>query len=246
MKTALPALLAREIESLFYSPLAYIVLTIFLMLMGVSFQNSLHVSGGVVEDTVAIFLAEGAIFWLCLVLIPPLVTMRLVSEERRSGQLEVMLTAPVRESEVILAKFLGAMVFQSFLWAPTLIHVLILRNYGALPSLGQLASLYVGIFSVTALFSALGLLLSTLTTNQIVAAVGAITLNMLLIALPAFAAELRMQSLDLAARNVSIVEHFSSGFSRGILDTSALVFYGAGTAALLVVATRSLEARKWR
>ena len=246
IRTALPALLAREIESLFYSPLAYIVLTIFLVLMGVNFQSSLDISGGVVEDTVAFFLAQGPIFWLSLVLIPPLVTMRLVSEERRSGQLEVMLTAPVREGEVILAKFLGALVFQAFLWAPTLVHVLLLRNYGALPSTGQLATTYIGILAVTSLFSALGLLLSTLTKNQIVAAVGAITLNMLIVALPAFAAELHVSSVDRMMSELSIVEHFGSGFSRGILDTAALVFYAADTGALLLVASRSLEARKWR
>ena len=90
------------------------------------------------------------------------------------------------------------------------------------------------------------MLLSTLTTNQIVAAVGAITFNMLLLALPTFASELHIGALDRLAADVSIFEHFATGFSRGILDTSALVFYVAATAALLVVATRSLEARKWR
>jgi len=239
-------LLWREVESLFFSPLAYIVLTVFLVLSGFSFVIALGAAGGIVSDTLALFLGDGPFFWICLVAVPPLVTMRLVAEERRSGTLEVLLTAPVRDRDVILAKFLGALVFQAFLWAPTLVYVRILRGYGALPDPGQLLTSYVGIALATALLTAAGLLFSTRTSNQIVAAVSALTFNILLLFVPVLLQGERFAALGRALASVSIVEHFATAFGKGLLDTGVLAFYVVGTAGLLVLATRSLEARRWR
>ncbi len=236
----------REIESLFFSPLAYIVLTIFLVLNGFSFYAALEGSAGVVDETIALFLGDSPLFWLCLLVVPPLVTMRLVAEERRTGQLEVLLTAPVRDGEVVVAKFLGALVFQLFLWAPTLIYVAIIRNYGALPDGGQILTSYLGIACVTALLTALGLLLSTLTSNQIVAAVASLTLNLLLVAVPLMGSAWSFAPLQHALDEISITAHFAGSFSRGILDSASLAFYVSATAGVLVVATRALETRKWR
>ena len=236
----------REIESLFFSPLAYIVLTIFLVLNGFSFYYALESSNGVVDDTIALFFGDGLLFWLCLIVIPPLITMRLVAEERRSGQLEVLLTAPVRDGEVIIAKFLGALVFQLFLWAPTLIYIAIIRNYGALPDPGQIITSYLGIACVTALLTALGLLLSTITSNQLVAAIASLTLNLLIVILPAMATNVALAGIHPLLRHISITEHFANSFSRGILDSSVLTFYVASTLGLLVIATRTLELRRWR
>ena len=246
MNRPLLPLFWREIESLFFSPLAYIVLTIFLVLNGFSFYYALEASNGVVDDTIALFLGDSPLFWLCMVVVPPLVTMRLVAEERRTGQLEVLLTAPVRDGEVILAKFLGALVFQAFLWAPTLLYIAIIRNYGALPDPGQLLSSYLGIGCVTALLTALGLLFSTLTNNQIVAAVASLTCNLLLLMVPLMGGAVGFANLEPLLEHVSVTRHFGSTFSRGILDSATVVFYVASTGGLLVIASRSLELRRWR
>ncbi len=246
MRTTLPALLWRELESLFFSPLAYIVLTVSLLLNGVSFLSALSISGGVVEDTVRWFLGDGPLFWVTILAVPALVTMRLVAEERRAGTLEVLLTAPVRDGEVIVAKFLGALAFQAFLWAPTLIYIVILRQYGALPDAGQLFTLYLGVACVTSLLTALGLLFSTRTSNQLVAAVGAMVANVLLFVVPIMIPNLQSPGWTRAAASVSMVEHFSRSFGRGLLDSGILAWYLAATVALLIVATRSLEARRWR
>jgi ABC-2 type transport system permease protein len=239
-------LLWRELESLFFSPLAYIVLTVFLVLSGFSFVISLSLSGGVVSDTITLFLGEGALFWVCLIAVPPLITMRLVAEERRAGTLEVLLTAPVRDGEVILAKFLGALVFQAFLWVPTLIDIRILRGYGALPDTGQVLGSYLGIACATALLTAVGLLFSTRTSNQIIAAVGSLTFNLIFVGGPVMADAERFGPLGRALQAVSIVNHMSGSFGKGLIDTGVLAVYVAGTAGLLVLATRSLEARRWR
>ncbi len=245
MRRILP-LLWRELESLFFSPLAYIVLTVFLVLSGFSFVIALSVSGGVVNDTITLFLGEGALFWVCLIAVPSLVTMRLVAEERRSGTLEVLLTAPVRDGEVIVAKFLGAMVFQAFLWAPTLIDIRILRGYGALPDTGQVFATYVGIACATSLLTAVGLLFSTRTSNQIIAAVGSLTFNLLFVGAPVLANAERFGTLGRALETLSVVHHMSASFGKGLLDTGVIAVYVAGTAGVLVLATRSLEARRWR
>jgi ABC-2 type transport system permease protein len=246
MTRRLLPLLWRELESLFFSPLAYIVLTVFLVLSGFSFVLSLATSGGVVSDTITLFLGEGPLFWVCLIAVPPLVTMRLVAEERRSGTLEVLLTAPVRDGEVILAKFLGALVFQAFLWAPTLIDIRILRGYGALPDTGQVVASYAGVACVTALLTAVGLLFSTRTSNQIVAAVGSLTFNLLFVGAPLLADAERFGLLGSALATISVVQHVSGSFGRGLLDSGVIAVYAAGTAGVLVMATRSLEARRWR
>jgi len=246
VSSRIPPLLWRELEGLFFSPLAYIVLTVFLVLSGFSFVVALAVSGGVVSDTIAYFLGDGPFFWACLLLVPPLVTMRLVAEERRSGTLEVLLTAPVRDGEVVVAKFLGAMVFQAFLWAPTLLYVRILRGYGALPDPGQVVAAYVGVAFVTALLTAAGLFFSTRTSNQIVAAVSALTLNVLLLAAPLLLQGQRFGLLGRAMDTISMTGHFSASFSRGLIDTGTMAWYAGGTLGLLVLCTRSLEARRWR
>ncbi len=246
MRRTVPTLLWRELESLFFSPLAYIVLTVFLVLAGLSFVYAVKASLGVVADTVAVFLGDGPLFWVLLASVPPLVTMRLVAEERRAGTLEVLLTAPVRDGEVVLAKFLGALVFQAFLWAPTLAYVRILRNYGAVPDAGQLLASYSGIALCTALLTAVGLLFSTRTSNQIVAAVGSLTFNILFLVLPSLAGEERFGLVRAVLHAAWPVEHFAGSFSRGLLDSGHVAFYVAATAGVLVLAARSLEARKWR
>jgi ABC-2 type transport system permease protein len=246
VRTTLPTLLWREVESLFFSPLAYIVLTVFLVLNGLSFDIALAANGGVVSDTLAYFFGEGFLFWLSLVIVPPLVTMRLVAEERRTGLLEMTLTAPVRDGEVVLAKFLGAMVFQIFLWAPTLLYIAIIRNYGALPDPGRLVTSYLGIVCVTSLLTAVGLLFSTITTNQIVAAVASITTNLILVFGPIMIQSRQYTALRGLMDTLNMFGHFGTSFSLGVLDTSVMAFYLATTSGLLVVATRSLELRKWR
>ena len=246
MRGTVRTLLWRELESLFFSPLAYIVLTVFLVLSGFSFAYALSQSLGSVADTVAVFLGDGPLFWVLVALVPPLVTMRLLAEERRTGTLEVLLTAPVRDGEVVLAKFAGALVFQAFLWAPTLIYIRILRGYGALPDPGQLVTAYVGIACVTSLLTAVGLLFSTLTSNQIVAAVSSLTFNVLFLVVPSLVQGERWGLLRDVLHAVSVPDHFADAFSRGLLDSGHLAFYVSATAGLLVLATRSLELRKWR
>ena len=111
---------------------------------------------------------------------------------------------------------------------------------------GRHITSYVGIAAATALLTAVGLLFSTRTSNQIVAAVGSLTFNVLFLVLPALVAEERFGLLARIVSAVSIADHFSTAFSRGLLDSGQLAFYVAATIGVLVLASRSLEARRWQ
>src|SRR6201981_2164142 len=117
------ALLMREVRSYFYSPIAYIVLVFFMLVTGVdfyfqvSFMNQRPVNYSVEE---AFF--NSVFFWFAFVLIFPLITMRLFSEEFKLGTIEPLMTAPVRDWEVVLSKFFGALVFYLILWIPTVLY----------------------------------------------------------------------------------------------------------------------------
>ena len=161
------AVARREINAAFLSLLAWTVLTIFLIFSGFFFwlfASRTHEAS--LEGTVGII----SFFFLVAT---PLLTMRLLSEEYRSGTIETLMTAPVTEFQVILGKFIGALAFYGFMLAPTLAYAVILRVLGK-PDIGVMFSSYLGLVAMGCEFIALGLFCSTLTHNQIVAAVFAL------------------------------------------------------------------------
>src|SRR6266480_5802100 len=168
-------LLSRELRSYFYSPIAYIVLVFFLLVSGVdfyfqiSFMNQRPVGYSVQE---AFF--NSVFFWFAFVLIFPLITMRLFSEEFKLGTIEPLTTVPVRDWQVVLAKFFGAFVFYIALWLPTLLYFWIFQKITHQPAANStgaywgscLMLLLLGMF-----YLSIGCLTSVLTRNQIIAAV---------------------------------------------------------------------------
>jgi ABC-2 type transport system permease protein len=236
----------REIESNFYSPLSYIVLTMFLLLNGYSFYISIPDSGGNVSDAIRYFLGLSWMSWLGTIFIPPLITMRLMAEEKKSGTIELLMTAPVTETQVVTAKFLGALFFYVFLWTPSLLYIIIIKRYGAIPDNGVIVSSYTGIFLLGASFIALGVLTSTLSGNQIVAAITALILNLLIFFIPLLSQVIEWDALSRVLLDLWVLGHFEFSFSKGVIDSFHLFFYGGLTVFFLFLAVRSLEARKWR
>src|SRR5438477_2978823 len=168
-------LLSREVTSYFYSPIAYIVLLFFLIVSGVdfyfqiSFMNQRPVPYSVQE---AFF--NSVFFWFAFVLIFPLITMRLFAEEFKLGTIEPLMTAPVRDWQVVLAKFFGALVFYLILWIPTLIYFWIFQavtHQPAANSSGAYLGSYLMLLLLGMFYLSVGCLASVLTKNQIVAAV---------------------------------------------------------------------------
>ena len=243
-------LLAREVRGYFHSPIAYIVLVFFLLVTGVdfyfqvSFMNQRPASYSVQE---AFF--NSVFFWFAFVLIFPLITMRLFSEEFKLGTIEPLMTAPVRDLQVVLAKFVGALVFYAVLWIPTSFYFFIfqkLTGQSAFNSTGAFWGSYLMLLVLGMFYLSVGCLASVLTRNQIVAAVisfSAITL-LFFLGLVQFILLDVSSGMREALGYFSAIEHMAT-YSRGIIDTRPIVLYLSMTVFMLVLTYQAFQSRKW-
>ncbi|HTO87362.1 MAG TPA: ABC transporter permease [Thermoanaerobaculia bacterium] len=238
------AILGREWRAYFLSPLAYVILAAFLVMNGLIFYAivAFMSTPGAPKGQALPYLFTNTYFWIFNLFVVPIIAMRLFPEERKSGTIEVLLTSPVSEAMVVLGKFAGALGFFLTLWAPTLVFVFILRAQTPI-DLGPVASSYLAVALLGAYFLSVGTFASTLTKNQIVAAI--LAFGMLI---PIFSAGL-LESLgsDPARRDLfgylNLWDHMDE-FSRGIVDTRHVVYYVSATALFLFLATVSLAAKK--
>jgi len=157
------ALLGKEVRALFYSPIAYIVIAVFLLLMGYSFTLTLFVNK--YATLIHIFFQAAGLLFLMI----PVITMRAFAEERKVGTLELLLTAPVRESQVVAAKYLASMAVVLVMIGLTGSYALVLGIFGG-PDWGPIYSGYLGLALLASTLVSLGLMFSAWTSNQIVAA----------------------------------------------------------------------------
>jgi ABC-2 type transport system permease protein len=191
-----------------------------------------------------------SMFWLPSLFVIPAITMRLLAEEKRAGTLEMLMTAPVTDFEVVFAKYLGAVVLYTLMWGLTSLFVLILHHFSggqAALDLGPIASGYVGVFVISQFFIAIGVLASSLTKSQVTAALMAFAvLFLILIVLGMWMTHLFPGgAMERWTRFLSASEHMDD-FQRGIVDARPLVLYISGTALALFLTTRVVESRKWR
>jgi len=234
----------RELRAYFFSPLAYLVLFFFLAVNGVIFVflvgqlNDPRSAGG---PPLGYFFRAT---WLMLLLLGPLLTMRLVSEELRSGSIEVLMTAPITEGEVIAGKFLAALTFYAFLWLPTLAYGAMISAYEKV-DWGPIAAGYLGVLLIGALFLAIGTFASATTRSQLLAAMMTGALIFVLFLLGVFEEMVNNDAAKKALGYVSLWNHIDE-FASGIVDTRRLVFYLSGTLFFLFLAARALEDKKWR
>lgn len=251
--SAWAVLLRRELGSYFISLVGYLVLVMCLFGLGASFAFTLSyiVNMGETERNLIQWYIGGLWFWIMMLVVPPVLTMRLFAEEKSAGTLETLLTAPVTEWQVVLAKYFGAWAFFVILWLPTLAFVGLLRVFGGAGSTpldaGQLAAGYLGIFLVGGMFVAIGCLASSLTRNQIIAALTAFAVLLLFFMAGLLVFQLRAHGSPWqeALSYLSAIEHMLE-FSRGRVDARRLVFYISATTLFLWATKLSLEARKWR
>jgi ABC-2 type transport system permease protein len=249
------SLIKREFTAYFLSPIAYVVLAVFLLVTGHLFYltlNQLTETGPRgVEFPMQAMLGDEK-FWLVFLFIPPLLTMRLFAEERGTGTLEMLMTAPVRDWQVVLSKFVACFLFYLVLWVPTLAYWPVLLNFDwntwrPLFDSRPVGTSYVGVLLAGAMFLALGLFVSSLVRSQMVAA-----LVSLLLSLPFIVAGFWRPDLDPSGLfyrvilYVSVPLHFREDFTRGILDTGHLVLYVSATVFFLFLTVRSLESRRWK
>jgi len=244
-----PTIARRELLNYFYSPLAYVVLTLFLLVQGYSFwifvqflaqPNAPH--GAVMQ----FFFGGTFLFWMFLIFVVSAITMRLVAEERRTGTIETLMTCPVTDVEVVLGKYAGALLFYAFLWLPTVAYVLVLDTYapeGQGPELGPVVAGYLGTLLIGATFTAVGLLASTLTRNQIVAAVLAFVFLVLLLLLGVLEIFVTDPEWRDGLRYVNLFSQMEE-FGKGIVDTRHVAFHLSLVVFFLFVSVRVLQAKR--
>lgn len=245
-------LLGKELRSFFLSPVAWVVLAMFMAISGLSFSWAVnHLREKPQDQSIVQWTFVPLWFWLYYPFLFPLITMRLFAEEQKLGTLESLLTAPVRVVQVLLAKYFSAVVFYVVLWAPVLLYFGVLRwvmrgNVEFPP--GALAGCYL-ILLLTGLFHiALGILASALTKNQIIAAIIGFALIILHflggVFLQTLAKDYPNQFRPLV-EHVSIKAHIDS-FAAGLLDTRPMVYYVSFTILLLALTHQVLEYRRWK
>jgi ABC-2 type transport system permease protein len=213
---SLSTLVVKEVRTLFSSPIAYAVIAVFVVLSGYTFTVTLFVSK---QATLVHIFFQSAVQ---LILLVPLITMRQFAEERRNGTLELLLTSPVKEIDIVVAKFVASMVVVLAMTSLTLIYATILAVYGQ-PDWGPIYSGYLGLVLFGAALLSIGLMLSALTTNQIVAAVVSLGLFGLLWAIDTLAS-LLPQPFENWLLGLSLLAHFTP-FAIGAMYTSDFGFF---------------------
>lgn len=240
----------KELRVYFGSPIAYMIMALFLVVTGFLFVNSLE--GAFREASLRIFFvgesfggffgnAINATFFFLL--LGPVLTMRLLAEETKLGTIELLLTAPIHDYEVVIGKFLAGFVIVAMLLALTAYYPVLLFIFGS-PDAGPIFSGYFGLVLLGALFIAVGLFASSLTNNQIVSA----TIGLVILFLFWFigeAAQFVTGTPSAILGFVSVRSHFND-FARGIIDTQAVIYFLSLTAIFLFLTIRSLESRRWR
>ena len=233
------AIARRELGLYFNSPIAYIAVTVFLSICGVYlFVIYPFFEGN--QATIRPLIEQMPLFFI---LYAPAITMRLISEEKRSGTVELLATWPVTDTQIIVGKYFGALGLLVVTLGLSLIFPLIVSSLGEL-DMGLVIGCYTGLFLVGAAYMAMGLLTSTWTQNQIVAFILAVLLCTFFYGVDALVAEVWSSARD-AFAFLSFKVHFAN-IARGVIDTRDVIFYLTVIGGSLAAATLSLQARNWK
>jgi ABC-2 type transport system permease protein len=255
--TNIIAIARKELKAYFASPIAYIVIGFWALLYGYFFvailqffvrqsmqMNQFGMQGpqsmNVNQQLIRPLLQNVNILVLFLM---PMVTMRTYAEEKRSGTIELLLTSPVTDFQIILGKFLGAMALYVCMLAVTLIHIALLFMYGS-PEWKPIVTSYIGLLLFGGCFISLGLFISSLTKNQIVA--GMVTFAVfLLLWIITWIGSFSGPTVDKVTQYLSILDHLDD-FGKGVLDTTHIVYYLSFITFGLFLTAKSVDSERWR
>jgi ABC-2 type transport system permease protein len=248
------AIAQRELNAYFSSPIAYVLIGFFALLFGWFFyvplaffeQQSMQAgmnpgqTMNINQMLIGPTLMNTTVIMLFLF---PLITMRTYSEEKRSGTIELLLTSPITDIEIILGKFLGAMLLYAAMLAITVIHMGILFIYGN-PEWKPILTGYLGLLLMGGCFLSLGLFISSLTKNQIVAAMATFAVFLMLWVIN-WIGQFVGPTTQAVLAHLSLTEHFDD-FARGIIDTKHVVYYLSFMAFGLFLTAKSVDSERWR
>jgi ABC-2 type transport system permease protein len=250
------AIAQKELKSYFASPVGYIITGIWALLYGWFFFNilfffvrqsmgmnqfqgpqAMNVNQQLIRPLIAQNLPILVLFLL------PAVTMRTYSEEKRSGTVELLMTSPLTDVEIILGKFFGAMALYAVMLAVTLLHVAVLFIYGN-PEWKPIVTVYLGLLLLGGCFISVGLFISSLTKNQIVAFVATFGVFLMLWVITWIGSFLGPTG-DQLTQYLSIIDHFDD-FGKGVVDTTHLIYYLSFIGFGLFLTAKSVDTERWR
>ncbi len=231
------AVFTKELISYFVSPVAYVVLTVFLALSGYFFVNILFYTK---EASLRYLLGNMSVTFL---FVTPLLTMRLFAEEKRTNTMELLVTSPLRDFEMVLGKYFASLFIVLMMLSATLIYPICLSIYGD-PDWGPILAGYLGVFLLAASFLSIGTMSSIFTKNQIVAALISFCLLLLYWTL-GWLADQAPKAMELFLDYLALGSH-QADFQKGIIDTRHLVYYFTVISFHLTVGILTLESQRWR
>ena len=238
-------LMQRELSGYFASPIAYVIIGVFLIFSGFLFNAYLAPSGGTTSpDSVQILSGFLGTTVFILLFLGPLLTTRLIAEENRTGTLELLVTSPVRDVEIVIGKFLASMVLIIITFALTLVYVLLLLIAKAQIDWSTLGVGYLGVLLACGLFFSIGLFASSLTSSQVIAAVIAIVTT-LLFWVPSLIVTDPNGNLSGLVRYVSIQQRIDD-FTKGVVDLRYVVYFLSLIVFFLFLTVQALGSRRWR
>lgn len=250
------AIANKELRSYFASPIAYIVIGLFSLLYGYFFWAILRYFVSQSMQMGQFGMGPQAVnvnqmllrpllqnVTILVLFVMPMVTMRTYAEEKRSGTIELLLTSPLTDVQIILGKFAGAMALYTIMLLVSLVPITVLFAYGS-PEWQPIVTAYLGLLLLGGCFVSLGLLISSLTSNQIVA--GMVTFGVFLFLwVITWIGSFSGPTVDSLTKYLSIIEHFDD-FGKGVIDTTHLVYYVSFITFGLFLTAKSVDSERWR
>ncbi len=226
----------RELRSYFNSPVAYVVIVVFLAIIGWFFTSNLFLMN--VASMRVVFELVPLVFLFFV----PAITMRLLAEEKKSGTLELLTTKPVTDVEIVIAKFLAAWCLLAAALMPTLLYLITMMALGSI-ELGPVVAGYIGLLLMGGAYIAIGIFASSLTENQIIAFIISFLIVLVLFLMDKvlmYVPEGLASTLEFLA-----VDYHFSNIARGVIDSRDIIYFVSLLGFSLLLATVSLERRKW-
>jgi ABC-2 type transport system permease protein len=238
----------REIMGFFFSPIAYLVLFLFMIFMGILFGLFVFIPGQISDLRPLFDYARFGLFFII-----PMLTMAIFADEYRSGRIEMLRTSPLTEVQLLLGKFLGAWAFYAVLLASTGLYLALLVIFGR-PDYGAVLASYIGLLLLGALFVSVGLFFSSCTQNQLVAALATLIVLAVLSVLGDVLASQVPETVKWLGVTLTIrpaLQYIGVGghmqdFAKGVIDTVHVAYFLIGSAFFLFLTYLVLESRKWR
>jgi gliding motility-associated transport system permease protein len=250
------AIAQRELKSYFASPIAYVVIGMFVLLYGYFYivmldyfmRMSLQMgqmgggpqSANVNEMLIRPLMQNVLILFLFML---PAVTMRTFAEEKRAGTVELLFTSPLTDMQIVLGKYLGAMALFAVMIGVTLVHMALLFVYGS-PEWKPIATAYLGLFLFGGCFIAVGLFISSLTKNQIIAGIATFAVFLFLWVIN-WIGSFSGPTVSAITSYLSVVEH-ADDFWKGVIDTTHLIYYVSFITLGLFLTAKSVDTERWR